>query len=248
MNPVPSAVALVDNGTNPLPRMITPRDLDSVWPPAALVLILALLFGADGGLSRCHRAELRRSAEQELQTMAEFKADQIAVWRAAQLAEAALLMDTPPLQTALARWIVSPQARLAEEVQAGFRALQRYREYRDVMAVGADGRVLFSLAGDRGIIQEEAAVALNMALRERRAVLTDLYTGPRGLPPHVDTLVPIVSPSRPLTPTCGPLLLQSDAWRPPSRSSKRRCVIRPKIARGWRNGQNRFRGPGSRCC
>jgi PAS domain S-box-containing protein len=196
---------------------------------------LALLAGGVR-LYRIQERHLKAEAEADMATVAQLKAEQIDLWRTERLGDAAELMESPFMVEALARFLKDPQPELTERIMIRFRSLKEHYRYRDVLLADAGGRVRLSLSGWTGQLHADAADLLARAIRERQSLLSDLHVGPDDLPPHIDTIAPILTGPAKASEPVGGVILQSDArqflypvirsWPASSRSAESMLIRR----------------------
>lgn len=178
-----------------------------------MMFVAGLLILLTGGVwfHRSQERHLRAGAEEDLAAIARLKVEQIAQWRAERLGDAALVAESPFVAGALRRWLSDPQPGLSGNILVHFRFLQKHYQYRNVLLVGADGRVQLSLTGGTGQLHEDALRCLAEAFSRRRPVLSDLHGGPAGLPPHTDVIAPLFAGEAGAGGPAGAVVLQSDA-------------------------------------
>lgn len=152
--------------------------------------MLALVIGGIW-LLRTHEAGLKGRVEEDLVAVARLKVSQIVQWRRERLADAAVLMETPPLAEAIRLWLEKEGPDRRDQILAYFRALAQHYNYNDVSLVDPGGWVRLSLAGYEGRVHEEVLEAMTTAFQLGRPSLTDLHEGPRGLPTHTDVVAPV---------------------------------------------------------
>jgi len=167
------------------------------WGLGAALLAIVAVVGTLGFLYlKRVDAAAREAVRDNLEAVAELKVRQIVNWRAERLGDANVLMESPFLAEAVARWLANPQATNNEPLLIHFRSLQTHYHYRDILLADANGHVRLSLSGHRGLLNEEAAPVLAAALSDRRVMFTDLHAGPGDLPPHIDVIVPFSAKKR----------------------------------------------------
>lgn len=183
------------------------------WLSATVVAVVCVVATAGLSFYRSEKQRLWQSAENELRSIAQLKAEQISQWTAKQLSDAAVIRDSPFLADAVSRWLAAPKPQLTAQLRARLDSLRRHYQYRDVLLVDAYGQLRISLRGYRGPIDDFAAQQLSKAFQERRPLLTDLHVGPGDLPmhTHTDTIAPLFDHSHSPPRQLGALLLQSDA-------------------------------------
>ena len=155
----------------------------------------------------------RQEAEEDLQAIAQLKADQIAAWLAERRGDASVVMKNPYYVQTVARWKATPQGAMTSELVTQFRSLKENYPYHDVLLVDAGGQVLLSLDGYAGPLHKDAVRALTAAFIEKRPAHTDLHAGPGDLPPHLDIIAPFFAQGGERAEPIGAVILQSDARR-----------------------------------
>jgi two-component system cell cycle sensor histidine kinase/response regulator CckA len=162
------------------------------WIWAALILALLALSAGGTWIYKAYRAGLVRHTEEDLTAVARLKVSQIVQWRRERLADAEVLMETPPLAEAIRLWMEDEGPDRQCQILAHFRALAQHYNYSDVSLVDTGGRVRLSLTGHEGRVHQEVLEAMTTAFRLGRPGLTDLHEGPGDLPPHTDVVAPVV--------------------------------------------------------
>jgi C4-dicarboxylate-specific signal transduction histidine kinase len=166
-----------------------------------LLLTLALaamgLAAAGTWFYRFQQDYAEEQVAAQLTAVAQLKVDEILRWRAERLADAGVIMDTPLLAAAVERWLADSNEETERPIRETLDAVRRNYGYSDVLITDPSGRVLLSAAeGPGGGLHPEAVEAVSRALRDRRAVFTDLHLDPKGLKPHVGVAAPPVSAGR----------------------------------------------------
>jgi PAS domain S-box-containing protein len=203
----------------------------------AISISVLVVLTAGGAWFYCSQErQMRAEAETSLETIVRLKASQIVQWRAERLIDAALLMESPFLQDAIARWLTEPRTASSESILARFRSLQKHHRFHDVLLLDARGEARLSLSGRTGRLHGEAAQTSDTAFNERRPVMSEIHSGPGDLPPHIDVIAPFFSGSTEAPEPIGAILLQIDArqflypliesWPTPSRSAETLLVRR----------------------
>lgn len=218
------------------PAPVPEKSHFSFWLILVAALVILGLIGGGGWFYQNQRKTLQREAEADLKVIAQFKVDEVVRWRSELKAQASEIMGSPFLIEGVARWMTGPTAAVAEKLSTRLRSMKESFGCYDILLVDPSGQVLLSLGGFRGPCHEEAARALAAAIRERRVLMTDLHSGPRDLPPHIDTIAPLFIESETGAMPIGALVLQSDArrflypliktWPRASRSSETMLVRR----------------------
>jgi PAS domain S-box-containing protein len=178
----------------------------------AVALAAALLALAIGGawFYRDQGRAVQHAAEEQLTSIGQLKANQIATWRADRLADAAVMTESPFFAQGVARFLAAPRDANAQPFLFRFRTLQEH--YINILLVDPQGNALLSLTGETEIYEEQTA-ALGTALRERKPILTELYSGVQTLGPYIRVIAPIFAGAAPDGPPLGAVVLVSDASR-----------------------------------
>jgi len=149
------------------------------------------LFAAGAWFYLAQKNRLQAAAEENLNSIARLKMDQIVQWRSERLGDAAVLMENPYSSEALARWI-SGSRYGAGQILTLFRSLRMHYRYSNVILVDASGRALLSLDGQTGNLDKNTIQAVGDSLREGRALLSDLIIGTADQGPHLDAIAPLI--------------------------------------------------------
>jgi PAS domain S-box-containing protein len=206
------------------------------WLLAATVLGMLAILGGGGWFYYTQRQYLRRDAEEELETIAQLKVDQIVQWRAARLGDASVLMEDPFFGEAVARWMADPQAAIADSLRTHFQSLQKHCHYDDVALVEPSGKARLSLSGELGPLDAEAAKALAASFHDRRPVFSLWLSGGDHPAPLLDVVAPLFTRNGPASAPLGAVVFWADArqrlfpliqsWPRPSASAETMLVRR----------------------
>ncbi len=206
------------------------------WPLLVIGLLMIIVLIGGTWFYRSQDREMRRRAIEELQAVARMKLDQIVAWRAAALADAVLLMESPFLAEGVSAWMDRPETATLEKILGRVRSMRRHKHYADVLIVDASGKIHLSLDGKSVRLHSEALQAVEDALRLRRPVITELHRGPGDLPPHLDIVAPVFRMQGGVAEPAGAIVLREDArqtlypliqsWLTPSPSAETLLVRR----------------------
>jgi PAS domain S-box-containing protein len=181
----------------------------SRWLIAALAMTLIVLLAGGAWIYHAEESAGQQQAEKELAAIAQLKIDQIVNWRGERLGDAALLMESPFLAQAAARFFASPDGEPAAELRNFFHSLRTHYHYADALLVDPQGQVRLSLhtkAHNGGY-----RAALTNAFRERKPVFTGLHAETQDSVPHISVVAPLFAPSGPAAPPLGAIILISNA-------------------------------------
>lgn len=208
----------------------------SPWLLAAVAVVLLGLVAGGIWFYRTQEQELREHKENELQAIAQLKVQEIAIWRAERLGDAAILSDSPLFIEGVAHWLLNPQAGAPEAILTQFRALQEHYHYADVLLVDPDGNIRLSLSGRLEPLHAETVDALAGAFNHRQPIMTDIHPDPGEFKPHIDVVAPLFANNASAAEPVGGIILQSDAsqflypliqsWPTPSDSAETLVIRR----------------------
>jgi len=181
------------------------------WLIAVLVLVAAATAGGGAWLHRAFARDARETAERELQALAQLKVDQIADWRANQIAEGVELAGSPFFIEGVARWLADPGSADVEILLTRFGTLQEHYGYRDILLLDADRRVRLSLSGRPHAVDSMVVSTVVRAMRHRRPMLTELHMAPGDDTPHLGVVAPLFIGDGDAARPIGAVILQHDA-------------------------------------
>lgn len=179
-----------------------------LWVVVGIFLVLA----TGGALFlRQQRSHIQRQAEEQLLTIARFKAKEIAQWRAERLHDAGVLAGDPFFLEAAYAWTRSPDPVNERKILSHFRSIQAHYSYWNVLLTAPNGKNQLVLSGPPGwSLGEASAKSLATAMRTKRAVMTDMLPGASPLPVRLNAIAPLLVPSRPEGAPFGALVLVND--------------------------------------
>ena len=126
------------------------------FPRWIAVIFVAIGIGclAGGyGVYRVQDAELRASAEDQVEAIGRLKASQIADWRRERLVDSEGLLASPFFRDGVARWLANPDEAGGRDILTTFRISRDSYGYADVLLVDAQGRLRLEpgcRVGERG--------------------------------------------------------------------------------------------------
>jgi PAS domain S-box-containing protein len=186
------------------------RDSPPRWLIFGILGIFLILSSGGAWFFRQQRNQARKQTEDQLWTIARFKANQIAQWRAARLHDAAVLAADPFFLEAAQKWMQSPDPGNSDKILDHFRNIKTEYSYWNVLLTSPEGKNVLVLEGPPGgRLGELAAKSLAEALHNKCVVMTDLLPGAPPLPVRLDTIAPLI-PSSGETIPFGALVLVSD--------------------------------------
>ncbi len=159
------------------------------WLIAYLASLLIILAG--GWAVFVHEEELKhRQVINQLESIAQLKIRQIRQWRGERLGDGQVITDSPFAADRVAAWLDDPKPEQTARIQAWFASLQKNYQYADVLLLDPQGRIRLGQKGNNEPLAEETLVTLAEAVRQKKALLTDLHQhGHRS--PHQGVVCPL---------------------------------------------------------
>ncbi len=183
--------------------------------PLILILTFAVLAGAilAGGYSFYVDQErlARQSTEDALQVVARFKTNQVIQWRAERLGDATVIMENTIAADEFAQWLTTPTPELTETLLRWLRSIQEAYSYRDVLLLDAQGNQRLSALATQEPVPATTQATVAAALRDRRALMTDLYQPANGGSPRLDVVAPLFLSQTGQQQPAGAMVLDVDA-------------------------------------
>ena len=159
---------------------------------AVIVTLVCVVFLGGAWLYRQQGRDLRQQAEDELSSIAQLKASEIATWRTDRLLDGQRMSSSPSIGLFVRRWLEDPTPQHAEQLEALLESLRYEDRYRGVSLVDTVGRVLMTVGeGAKPQLHTEARQGLANVLRTRSAVLTDLHVFDGEHAPQQDIIAPV---------------------------------------------------------
>jgi PAS domain S-box-containing protein len=203
-----------------------------VW--FALVLALLALLWGGRQIFDFQVGETQTRAQEQLQSIARLKVEQIAAWRKERLGDGEVLKNNALLTRRLLQGLDNPaDAEIPKFLQDQLAEFQRQYGYRDHYLVDAHRTVRIH-GGDRVTesLSTELLVAVEDAWRTHRATLSEIYLGTQHPYPHMALVVPLFEGDQ----AAGALLLVIDvrqsldpliqSWPIPSATAETHLVRR----------------------
>ena len=168
---------------------------------SGLALTSLLLSVSIGGywMVRQNLQQAKTLINDQVNSIAHLKVQQINDWRKERLADAELLRVNPAIVTDLLRCLANGTApRERGETITYLDVVLRQYGYEGFLLVDARGTVRYSSLGSGQVtLDEEGQAALAEAWRLRRAVMSDLHAGADHPYPHLGIIAPLFQGSAP---------------------------------------------------
>ncbi|HQP97307.1 MAG TPA: PAS domain S-box protein [bacterium] len=161
------------------------------WMKATLTVAWLSLLVGGAWFYRVQEQAMRRRAERELTSIAHLKVNQVVAWREERLGDAVLLSKRSFLLERLSVWLENPDDPGREKFLADFSALQQHEGYANIILVDPDGQMRLALKPPSEFGGSECKSYLDIALRERKAVFTDIHAEANNRTPHISVIAPL---------------------------------------------------------
>jgi PAS domain S-box-containing protein len=193
------------------PRRILRPFQDRPWAFPAIALLFAIAIGAGGWrFFRSERAQIRRSAQDQLSAIADMKVDQIAHWLEERRGDAVVAME----KAQAPQFLANPgDSALRASLQRWMATVQRSYDYAAVALYDAAGVLRLAAPSEDAVRYACIPEHVRTALLARDVVFADLHRAGPGQPIHMSFLIPIDVPLRPGSPAAGALLFLIDPSR-----------------------------------
>jgi diguanylate cyclase (GGDEF)-like protein/PAS domain S-box-containing protein len=202
-----------DQATHSVTRINTPLRLE-LSDLIGLMLFITLIIGAIGYATfELHRQDIERSAQKNLASIADLKANQIAQWRKEQLADATALTENTKLITVFEHWLRAgmPAHADAQWMRSRLATIQRSRSYTSVILFDAEGEPRLS-ADDSAPPDSHIQQAVVQTVSAGQANLSDLHLSTRNKP-EIDMFAPLINGRGEAARTVGVLYFRIDPAR-----------------------------------
>jgi PAS domain S-box-containing protein len=157
---------------------------------ALFSVVFALLGG--GGMQRDWQRHQQR-AEEQLQSIARLKAEQIESWIDERLRDAEVIRSAPMLREGFAQWRRHGDPVVRQRLLARLGEFATMMHYPTVAICDANGEILLQAGEPHHGTSDALRAAARRALTEGHTVTTDLYRMAVPLPahPHLDFVTPL---------------------------------------------------------
>ncbi len=206
------------------------------WLIVSFGLTMLVMFSCGVWFYYVQEKKLRQRVEDDLQSIAQLKANQIAQWRSDRLAEAAFLMDSSNLDETISLWMSDQQPDDERKILDRLRSVYERFGCNDVLLVDPHGKLRLDLRGQVQSLDKSVLESLSSAFRYRRPEITDLHAGQDDLPPHIDIIAPFFALNGEENKPVGAVVIQINAqqflypliqlWPTASRSAESLLVRR----------------------
>jgi PAS domain S-box-containing protein len=160
-----------------------------------LLLLIAFVFiGLLAGGTWFYREQgqyVRREVEQELNTIAKLKVNEIVRWRRERIADAMILLKSPYFVAGAKRYLSEPSPEDAEFMLPRFQSLCDHNGYRDVLLVTLGGDIHLSRSGVTDRLHDYVLSVLPQVQQAGVPALVDLHEEGVVPVPHLSVVSPI---------------------------------------------------------
>jgi|GEM_PF-6503561 len=153
---------------------------------ATSLVLLSLAFVLLGVASLRQTWNFHRDQEaQQLEAVAQLKAQQLASWLDERHRDAEVVRSAPIFHDSLPRWLASGAKAHHERLLAQLRSFRDILRYQDIALVDGDGRLLLSASGGWHSEGEALMATVRNAIAQERTLMTDFFRIETPPPPHV---------------------------------------------------------------
>ena len=183
----------------------------SRWALSTLMALSAILVVAGVWFYQSQKEAMREVMIRDLTAVAQLKVDYLAAWRSERLSNADLIMDSIPMQRAIAGYMANPHGESRQFIHSRFSSFQANYNYADIVLVDPSGAVVFSLTERTRALSHCCLDLFFSGLQERRSFFTHIYPDPLTHEPYVTAIGPLFASHAPEAELLGAVLLISNA-------------------------------------
>lgn len=183
------------------------------WPIAGAALLVLCITGGACLFYSQQRRLILEDAEKELSAVADLKVHQIEQWRADRLADAGVVMESPLLVEAVARWLARPDSEPVEYVLTRFRGIAKHKGYTNILLLDTNGALRLALNSTCVEADHEGLALMRDTFAARTALMTDLHEPPGSAVPHLSVVAPLFRQQGGATVTVAAVMLVIDPSR-----------------------------------
>lgn len=184
----------------------------SKWVLGTVIVIFFMLFLAGILFYHIQEKSLRKDAENQLQTIAQLKSDEIIAWRAERLGNAENIMERNFFKDAIPLWLRTQDTLLEEQLRYQFKVLEKNYGYSNLLLVEPDGKIRLSLNSRNDALDNEALQTMRRAFHSRQPEITELHLNAENVP-HLGIVAPFFNANRNDASPSGAIILQINAER-----------------------------------
>lgn len=165
-------------------------------PYHLIFIFLALSIGiwAAGYAFYLHQKEdIKRESYNNILAIAELKANQISNWRKERLGDAMLVMENPFVAEHAAVFLRNPGAAGTErQLLQWLRTLYEHFQYHCIFLLDASAEMRLSVPKEGEVVGAHVKTFALEAMKQRKAILSDIHRGESGKDIHIDLFAPIL--------------------------------------------------------
>jgi len=161
------------------------------WISAIWALIITIIIGGVW-FFKTQVVESEKAALETLASIAKLKINSIVDWRSERMADVRVLTGSLYLIQKIQEWMANPTAEDTDNIVNRFKLTQEGYGYYNILLVDTTGNTLINarLPGTRESLPKEALLAMESAVRDHEAVMTDLYIDPVTGKRRLDIVAP----------------------------------------------------------
>lgn len=159
------------------------------WVIVAIAALSLAVIAGGYWFYRDQNQSARRTAQQELASIAQLKASQIVQWRADRLGDAGVISGTSFTGEVVSRWLETGQEAEKEQILAWLQLVRDRHHYSAAVLVDPTGTPLLVSEGDEGALTQIGMSGVQAAMASGAPLLTDLHVDVDGTI-HIDAIAP----------------------------------------------------------
>jgi PAS domain S-box-containing protein len=140
--------------------------------------------------------QLRRTIEETLKDIVQFKVDQIANWRNERIADALIITKDPLFSGAVSRLMQNPTDNsVKSSIRNKFEIFKESYQYKDLFLVDNKGKIIAATTDLIESLDAKAYSFVELAIRTNTVVFSDFYYGDEDKDIHLDIVSPVIDGS-----------------------------------------------------
>lgn len=172
---------------------------------STLAFIVGFLFLAGAAAIALYHSYARdkavRGVLNELEGVADLKAEQVAMWRANQLRQALVISENPVISARVRAFLATP-ADAGDDLAAWLSVVQRTGAYHSVLLANPDGSVRLRTGTVSPRLGVGGREKVSQSIQSRQPLLSDLHYAAAAGIVHLDLVIPLIETDSRSSATC----------------------------------------------
>lgn len=154
------------------------------------VLIVLLIISGGFVSFQIQKNQMQDGVQNDLNAIAQLKAEQLTTWRQERLADADFMMESLFYAEGVAEWIKTPTPELEAKILARLTALNNDYHYEDIILTDTGGKILLTL-NHTGQIDPETLAQLPLSFDKHQSIMVDFHKSLKDGQPRIDLIAPL---------------------------------------------------------